>query len=214
MTTDNLKVSPKKVAGTRTSEQIIGTAAAKLTAASKAALDAWKQVEKIEEAVQTSTLKLTDVEQKISESEVIYQQKLSQQKFDMELAFKTDQVKFCNDYLSTNNLISVRKEDYDKLNQSLTSLQSEFNAKVASEVNSVKETLQRNYENDIKLKESEFNARQAQNTADIDSLTRQLKAANDTAEQWREALVAERQAGVERAKAASIGSVNLSSPSR
>lgn len=207
-------VKPKKQVGTKTSEQIIGTAASKLSAASKSALDAFKQVEKLEEACEKATLKLTDTEQKIAALEVEYDQKLDQQKFKLDMEYKTNQASFANKYLSDNQLTAIKTGDLQTLQASLTTLKSEFDQKLNAEVGKAKGMMERDYQSKIDLKVAEFNTTQAQNAAQIESLKSQLAASITNADQWRKALEEEREAGVKRAQASSIGAVNLTSPGK
>ena len=72
--------------------------------------------------------------------------------------------------------------------------------------------LENQYQSAQKLAEAEAKAKEAQNVAQITNLEAQLKFANQQTEQWREALTAERNAGIERAKASAVGSISIGQP--
>jgi molecular chaperone GrpE (heat shock protein) len=64
----------------------------------------------------------------------------------------------------------------------------------------------------MKVKEFEFNAKEAENKATINSLQAQLQAAKAEAANYVQQLNLERTASIERAKASSVGHINIGTP--
>lgn len=203
---------PRK--GNKTTELIVGTAALKMQTASKNLNDAMVHAMKMTEVLETTTLKVSDMEQKIEDLAVEYGKRKSQAEFDLELEFKTNEKRFAENYLTSNNLLAVSNEEYNGLRDKYTILQQEFEQKLNAEINKSKGILENNYNNATKLKEAEFTAKEAQNAARITSLESQLTAAISQADQWRTALDDERKAGVQRAQASAVGNINVTGPGK
>lgn len=199
----------KKQIGSKTTEIIIGTAASKLTAATKALAEGYQQASKLGEIVEQSTLQVVQLEDQIGGLVTDYQQKKAQAEFDLDLAYKTNEKKFAEEYLQKNNLLAVGTADYSNLKNGYEDLQTNFETKVDAEVAKQKGYLTSQHQSEIKLKESEFKAKEAENVANIASLTAQLTASKaETAQAWKQ-LEAERTAAIERSKHGAIQGLTI-----
>lgn len=201
--------SPKKAVGTAKTEQVIGSAAAKLSAAVKSANDALQSVAMFENIITEKTVQVTDLENKIANLESSYAQKTAEANFKMDLAFKTNRKQFAEQYLDENDLISVSENEYVELQQELNQLKSEFNNKVNAEVGKAMGIKDAQVKAEKALLDAEYKAKEAGNIAKIENLEAQLKFANEQVALWKGALDEERKAGVQRAQAAAIGAVNV-----
>ncbi len=199
----------KKTVGTHKTEVIIGAAANKL---SKAVADARAAIEAatgLEAVIEENTIKVSDLENKIASLETSYAQKKSEQEFNLDMEFKTNQKKFVEDFLRSENLVSVPKDKYEGQVSELEALKANMDQKIATEVAKVASSKDAQLKSEKALMESEYKAREAGNLAKIESLEERLEFANQQTKMWKEALDAERTAGVDRAKASAVGAVNI-----
>lgn len=201
----------KKPTGTPKTETIIGTAATKLSSAVKSAKEALESVTGLEAVITENTLKVTDLENKIASLNTEYDQRNAKLAFDMDLQYKTNQKEFANQYLQEQGLIAVPVETFEKTKNELENLKKDFDSKVSAEVGKANAIKDSQMKSEKALMESEYKAKEATNLARIENLEAQLSFANEQVTMWQTALNEERKAGVERAKAASVGAVNISS---
>ena len=173
-------------------EAIVGTAAAKLTAATTNLKSAVETATKLVEIVETQTLQIAVQEEKLANLTTEYTNKKNQQDIELRQAFQAEQKACADTYLNDNNLVAVDKTKYQELETSLTTLKSEFDAKLASEVGKAKGIATTEAANAAKLAEAEYKAKEAGNIAKIENLQAQLIAANNTADQWKTQLDEER----------------------
>ena len=195
--------------GTQKTEVIIGAAAAKMASASKQLKEAFGESEKLAAMLEDQALKVSDYEGKISELGLKYDQAKAEQDFKLQLEYKTDKSAFALSYLDEYGMLAVEKDEYNKIKNGYSSLRSEFDKRLSEKVNETRIQIEKDSATNTQLLKSEFNVKEAQNAANIKQLEAQLASAISTADMWKEQLIAERAAGVERARASSIGSVNV-----
>lgn len=198
-----------KPKGTQKTEAIIGTAASKLSVAVKSIQDAAQTAAKLEESLTDYNLKVTDLEAKIASLETVYSQKKAEQDFKLQLDYKTSQKQFAEEFLKGNNMIAVVVEEDTKLRTEYEALKREFDTRLGQEIGKAKGIADNDLKNKTALMESEYKAKEAGNIAKIENLTSQLTFANQQVTLWKEALDKEREAGVQRAQAGSVGSINV-----
>lgn len=199
----------KKTVGNKTTEVIVGSAAAKLNSAYKSLKDALTEADKLEDKVQESTLKLTDLEQKISETALELNNRIAQNKVELELAYKADKRVLAEQYLSENSLISVSKEEYDNLETKYSNLRADFDKELNAAVGKQKGILNSDYDNKVKMNELEYKAKEAGNMAALQQKDTEINSLKEQIRSLEKMIEANRNAEVERAKASSIGTLNV-----
>lgn len=204
----------QKAKGTKVTESIIGAASNKMVSATKALNDAVAQAVKLSSTMDENALKIADQEEKLTNLQTEYSNKRAQGKIDLDLAFKADQKTFVDKYLSENGLCSVPTDEYSELKLVNGEWETKFEEKVREETSRAYANAKRDSENEKKLLDAQYQAKEAQNLAEIKNLQSQLSFASQQAKQWETQLNAERQASVERAKAGAVGNINVTSPGR
>lgn len=209
---EDLKTEVKKkvaIVGNKTTELIIGNAAMKLSQATKSIEDALKTVTNINSIVEEGTLKVTNLETQIADLELKFKQDKSTKAFELDLEFKKNQEKYVVDYLANKRMLAVSQEEVDKTNQELTKLRGDFSKEVATEVHKATGSMASKHSSEIQILGLEHRNKEAENIATIKQLQEQNKFLTEQVVSWKTALDSERTAGVERAKAASIGTMNV-----
>jgi len=198
-----------KSVGNKTTEIVIGAAYLKLQAASKSLQEGVKQSEELVKIVEENTLKVTNLEDKIGALTTEYEEKRKKITFDLDLDYRSDKEKFVRNYVTENSLVLVKKEEYEDLNKKISDLSQGSQKAVNEALSSQKSQLEKDHKAEISILNSSFSAKEAENKATIESLKNQLAAALQSVEDWKKALDQERLAGIERAKASSIGTLNV-----
>lgn len=192
-----------KAKGTKITESIIGAASNKMVSATKALNDAVNNALKLTATMDEQALKIADNEEKLQNLQIEYANKRTQQRIDLDLAFKADQKEFVQKYLDANELVCVNEKEYNSVISQAREWQEKFDEKVHVEVGKARGAAQRDAENEKKLLEANYQAKEAQNLARIQNLESQLAFATKQAETWEKQLNAERQASIERSKSQS-----------
>jgi benzoyl-CoA reductase/2-hydroxyglutaryl-CoA dehydratase subunit BcrC/BadD/HgdB len=122
---------------------------------------------------------------------------------------KSSAERLVNEYLTSNGYVSISANELNSLRSELEQTKSTTEAQIKKEVATVASTLKSQYENEIKLIQSENKAISAENAAKIGTLATQNKFLEDQVTKLYLQLDAERAAGIERAKAGSVGSINV-----
>ncbi len=198
--------------GNPKTEAIIGKAAHKLALAAAGITDAMKNAANLQTLVDEATIAVTHKELELAEVEVKLNNAKAQADVDLNLYIKSQAKAFVANYLNDNSEVAISREDYKKLVDERDALKTNMEAEIKAQVGKEKGMLESRLDSANKLLEAQFNAKEADNKAQIASLTAQLAASKNDAARWEAALTAERTAGIERAKASSIGSVNVGSP--
>jgi hypothetical protein len=190
-------------------ELVLGRAAGQL---SKAVVDlkaAFDEVNSLELKSEDLALKVANKEEEIANLETQFQEKKRQATLNLELQMKENSDKTIAENLILQGKVAVKREEYNSLLDELTQLKADFAQQIRAEIGKAEGMAKSRFESDLKLKEAEFKAKEAGNTAEIESLKKEVAFLNTQITKWETALVEERKAGVERAKASAIGSVNL-----
>lgn len=203
------KVKKSVQKGTPKTELIIGTSAGKLNAAHKAILEALQQSDKLVEILNDNALKIADSEEKLVNLGVEYTQTKAENDFRLQMEWKQDRANLVNSHLTQEGLTAIPTDKLNSLNNELATLKNDFQQKLNKEVATITASVRKDYENTSALKDSEFKVKEAQNAATINQLQAQLTSAIETASMWKEQLIAEREAGIKRAEASSINSINV-----
>lgn len=197
----------KKVVGNKSTEVIIGAAAGKLNGALQSILGAVKEAEKIGTLIEEGTLKVANLEVQVAEVGQDLANKKAQATLELKLAFEGDKQTFVNGYLQEKSLIAVPASELAAQQQKIAEVDAAITREVGKAVGIA------NSANQSKIRELELTqkATEAENSARIKQQEEQIVFLKSQVEMWKGALDSERNAGVERAKAGAIGSVNVTS---
>jgi hypothetical protein len=206
-TTEARKVAPKK--GTKTTELIIGAAANKLSTAVLQMNTAIGEVTKLQQLAQDNTIIIVDLEDKIGALKQELENQMAQNKLNLELAFKSNKALFAAEWMSENNLASISTFELHNLKVDLENATSKMEDTVKREVGIITSRMKSEHENEKKVLMLEHEKKEANNLAELNQLRTQVTMWKEQADMWQKALDAERQAGIERAKASSIGTLNI-----
>jgi hypothetical protein len=91
---------------------------------------------------------------------------------------------------------------------------TKMDANIQKAVNAATGAMQKEHNNATALAKMEFEKKEAENTAKITQLTEQVKFLQEQVGYWKKALEDEREAGVKRAQASSIGTLNVGNTPR
>jgi hypothetical protein len=199
------------VAKSATTEIVYGRGADSFKKAAVNLKEAIAAADSLESRFEDLALKVANKEEELASIDEQIAEKRRKATLDFEMELRESKLSTINDVLAEQGKMSVGKTDYQSLQESYTKLQADFVTQVRAEVGKAEGIAKSRFENELKLKESEFKATAAGNTAEIESLKKEVAFLNTQISKWETALVEERKAGVERAKASSIGSVNLGS---
>lgn len=198
--------------GNKTTELIIGAAAAKVEAAVKSLMNVAPEVEKLQTTIHQSTLEVVNLEDKIGGLKQDYQNKVAQNKIEIEQQFTADQKSFVDTWMKNNGMTCLPANDLNKMRTDLTEATQNVDKTVASAVNAATSAMKKDHDNATAMAKLEFEKKEADNKAAITQLTEKVKFLEEQVGYWKEALEEERKAGVERAKASSIGTLNVGTP--
>lgn len=201
--------APVAKKGNKTTEIIVGAAAMKLEGAVKGILAAVDEVTKLEVKAQETTLKVVDLEDKVGGLEQDLQNKIAQNKIEIKNQYETDKETFVSEYLHENNMTMVETPEFDRLSTLVRDAAQNEAAAVSKAVNAATGALKSAHESEKKVMELEYKTKEANNIAEMQQLKNQAKFMEEQVAHWKGALDDERKAGVERAKAASIGTLNV-----
>lgn len=182
-------------------EGVVGQAAVELKKGATAINAAVSLIDGLEEKAEGLQITISSKEDRIKELDITYTELKRQKDVELALDIKANKDKAVADVLTSNGMVAVAQVNLDKMKKDFAELQENFETKVDEAVKKVSGAMAGNYENRAKLLDAEFKAKEAQNLASIESLTRQI--ASMTAENTRlyKAIEDERAASIERAKA-------------
>lgn len=202
------KEAPKKV-GNKTTEIIVGTAALKLGSALTSISAAMGEVAKLGDTAQAMTLKVSDLEDKIGGLKQDLENKTAQNKIELQQSYDADKKAFVDGWLKENNVIVVDEAGYKALQTELAGMEAKMETTVKNEVAKAVAIEKANSANALKIAQLEADKKEASNVAEINQLKAQITFLEKTSKSWEDALTEERKAGIERAKASSINTLNV-----
>ncbi len=204
--------TPAKKVGTAKTETIIGTSVNKLNVALIGIGQAYDLVKELPKMSENLSAEIADKETKLAELDTQFAEKKRAFQIQNELDFREDRKKHVAQYLTDNSLITLDMKEYDDLVTMANHNQEETKKAIDGAVGAALGSAKRSHESELKIMEATHKTAEADNKAKIASLEIQLAAAKAEATRWEAALTEERKAGIERAKASAIGSVNVSGP--
>ena len=207
------KSTPARKASANT-EVVLGQAAAQIAKAVNELKAATATVSTLSDQSEQLTMLVANKEEAISALEVEYTEKRRQADVELDLSFRANQERVVNQWLTSNGYTSIATSELTTLRSDLDSARTNTETIVKKEVATVAATLKTQYENEIKLIHSENKAIAAENAAKIGTLATQNVFLEEQVTRLYAQLDAERSAGIERAKAGSVGSINVAPSSK
>lgn len=202
------------VVGNKTTESIIGAGASKLLNAVSSLQDVVKTLSNIDTIVEENTLKVVGLETTLAELEQQKKNTIAQNRIEIAQQFASDEQAFISDYLKNAGLVTIRPSEVDALKTELANTKSGIEDQVKREVNAQVGAIRAQFTNEAKMAALEHTTKEAQNLAKISQLEDRAAFLEEQVTSWKGALEAERTAGVERAKASSVGSINVTGASK
>lgn len=201
----------KKPAGNKNTEIIVGSAAAKLAQGVKFFNEVKDVIPKLEDQIEEKVLKITDLENRIEDLNQDLNNKKAQNKFELELAYKTDKKALAQQYLNENSLIEISEEEYVDLETKYSTLKAEFDKEVSAATGKLKGILNAEFDNKVKVAELEYRAKEADNVASLKQKDTEIQSLKEQIKSLQKMIEDNRAAEVERAKASSIQNLNVGS---
>lgn len=195
--------------GNKTTEVIIGQGAQKFLGAVKQLESVVQVIGKLPDTIQESVLQVTNLEDKIGGLKQELVNQTAQNKIEIQQAYEADRDAFANKWLQDNNVVAVNQEELAGLKQKVANFDQTLENTVKTEVGKAVGIEKANSANALKVQQLEHEKKEAENVAKIAQLQQQNTFLAQQMEYWKKALDDERQAGIERAKASSIHTLNV-----
>lgn len=195
-------------------EIVLGKAAQQIAKAVNELNNTTATITTLVDQVEDLQLQISNKEESIEALGIHFKEKERQLEVELDLNFKASTEKVVEEYLKSKNKVSVDSKDLHELRVELENSKKEFNDAVSKEVMSVRTDLTNKFINDSKLLLAENKAIEAQNVAKIENLTSQNEFLEGQVAKLYEQMDDERKASIERAKASSVGSINVTPQGR
>ena len=190
-------------------EIVMGKAAIDLN---KAVAEAMKATEGLGTLVSQSedlTLTISNQEAQIEELDIQFAEKERQLQLDLELKMKGSAEKTVQEYLASNKQRSISLQEYQEMTEKIAGAEALLTKTVTAETAKVRNEETARFNNEKKLLEAQHAATEAKNNASISVMEEKVKFLEQQNENLLDQINQERQASIERAKAGSIGNINL-----
>jgi len=174
MSTTVKGASTKKTNGNKTTELIIGSSAAKLAVAVNGIQSALLEANKLNEIVAESSLKVVEMEDKLGALDQELVNKKAQNKYEIELSYKTDKKSFVEAYLSDNELMTVNETEWLAMQKKLEDSDRATTDAVSKAVGAATGSLKSEHTSALKVAQLEHDKKEAENVATIKQLTAQI----------------------------------------
>lgn len=188
---------------------MLGQAAQQIAKGVSELKSASETIAQLVQASEDLSLQVANKEAQIAELDVQYGEKARQKEVELELNFKANSERVVNEFLTANGKTSITKTDLANLQKELETTKANAEAETKKAVAAATATLKSQYESDIKLMQSENKAVAAENASKIGTLTEKNQFLEAQVTKLYQQLDAERAASIERAKAGSVGSINV-----
>lgn len=197
-----------------TTEVVLGQAAQQITKAVSELNAATTTVTQLASQAEEMTLLVANKETQIADLEVQFAEKARQAEVEFELNMKANADRVLTEYLKSNGKVAVTTSEWTSLQKELADTKANAEAETHKRVSIAVNAAKAQYENDIKLLHSENKAVSVENSSKIGVLTEKNAFLEEQVTKLYKQLDAERAAGIERAKAGSVGSINVGSSDR
>jgi len=194
---------------TKTTEIVLGQAAQHINKGVNELKVAAETITKLADQIENLTLEISNKENDIADLDIKFNEMNRAKEIELQMNFKSNSEKVVLDYLLANNKVAVTQEYLSQLQQDLDKTKANAESETKKAVAIVTANLTSKYESDIKLLQSENKAIAADNQAKIGTLDEKNKFLEAQVTKLYAQLDAERAASIERAKAGSVGSINV-----
>jgi len=199
---------------TATVEGVVGAAAISLNKSLAEFKLGFVQLESLAGKLEELGLQIAQKEDRIKELSTDYVEKERQLNVNLHLKIKENAKATILEILTAEGLVTVDKDKLAALNAQVFELQTTFDDKIKAEKGKMEGILTAQFNNKEKLIVAEHNTKEANNLAIITQLQQQVTFLKEQSSKWEVALGDERKASIERAKAASVGTINVGSAER
>lgn len=196
------------------SEVIFGQAAQQINKAVNELNNATKTVTELVGQIDDLTLQVSNKEAQIADLSVQYAEKARQASVELELNMKSNAEKVVTEYLRENGKEAIFTSELKALRQELETVKANAEKETIRQVAEVTNVLKSQFENDLRFIQSENKAVAAENASKIGVLAEKNKFLEEQVTKLYAQLDAERSAGIERAKAGSIGTITVGDTNR
>jgi hypothetical protein len=204
-----MAVKPATKKGSVSTETVLGQAAQQIAKAITELNNATTTVTQLVTKADELSLLVANKEEQIQELQVQYQEKARQAQVEFDLNVKAHAEHVVTQWLTANGKVAVDSTELTDLENELATTKANADAETKRQVASAVASVKSQYENDIKLLHSENKAISVENATKITALVEKNKFLEDQMTKVYGQLDAERTASVERARASSVGSINL-----
>lgn len=148
-------------------------------------------------------------EDKIVELDTQFAEKKRAAEVELAVNIKANQTQVIDTLLKGQGKVAIEINELNKVQSALSTLTTDFDSKLKAETAKANAIAENSYKHQKALDESSYKEREATNSAKISTLESQNAFLAEQVKMWQDALSAERQAGIERAKASAVGTINL-----
>ncbi len=206
-------------------EIVVGAAAQNIVKAIAELKTATEGVAKLAETSEALTLQVANKEDElvnlviareetIKALDVTYAEKERQLNVNLDLSFKSNTKSVVDNYLASVKETSISIAELKSLRDALAEATASSEKAIQTAVASATSSMKSQYENDLKIIHSENKAVTATITAQLDSLKSEKAALQLQNDKLYNQIDLERTASIERAKAGSVGSINVAPASK
>jgi hypothetical protein len=201
------KAAPRK--GTKETETVIGSAVGSLRKTVDLMDTAMKQVKGLAEEAEKQQGLIAQNELRLGELDVEYGEKKRALEVELKNNIAESKEKAVATILAEQGCVAVKEADYKKIQEDLTYAKTNLQAEISKAVGAALGHAKKEHENEVKLKEADWKTKEAENAANLKAKDIEITSLKGQVDMWSKALEAERTAGVERAKAAAVGTINV-----
>lgn len=194
-----------------TTELVLGQAAQNITKAVSELNTATESVNKLGALGEELTLLVANKEAEIEALDVQFAEKSRQAQVDLELSMKANTERVVTEYLRSTNKVVIGATELDTIKKELESTKNGAESETKRQVAIVSSSLKSQYENEMKLIQEQNKTAAAENASKIGVLVEKNAFLEANIAKMYQQMDAERAASIERAKAGSVGSINVSS---
>jgi hypothetical protein len=171
-----------------------------------------EKLQSLEEKSDSLSLQIANKEAQIDELSIAYQEKQRQAELDLSLRMKEQTQTVVREYLTASQQTAISTTELAQLRKDYETLKMDFTKEVSAQVSKAEGIAKNSYNQELKLKEAEFLAKEASNNAEIKNLQKEAAFLKEQVEMWKQQLDSEREASISRAKASQVGSINVGTP--
>ncbi len=209
-----MAVKPTTKKSSASTEIVLGQAAQQITKAVSELNAATTSVNELVSKAEELTLLVANKEEAIANLDVTFAEKERQLNVDLDLSFKANTDRVVTEFLKSTGKVAIGSNELSSIQKELSDTKANADAETKKAVGAVSSSLKSQYENDIRFLQSENKAIAAENASKIGVLAEKNKFLEEQVTKLYMQLDAERAAGIERAKAGSVGSINVGNSDR